>query len=1038
MVRRKHPIDPNVVEKSTIEKATALNNLSSLMGDIFDDAQRQDANLRADAIRLRDLQLACSLNAPRKVGEPEDIDFEGEARFLKLVNKMVNLVIKTKKREPTADRVQRFIAGFLQYIQSRDEEAKQRAREKVTEDVEMKEAGQPTNEEEEEEGEYETVTSRFVESFLRHLFKGFLGSKAIVRTRCCQIIALSISSMGELDEDLYQDLKSHLFESHLDKDAGVRAQAVTALCRLQSDDEVNPSDGQTILDKLMWSVRHDPSAEVRRLILFNIDVSKETVPYLVKSIRDPDDTNRRVVYLKPLSDLRNFRMLQFDERLQVLQWGLNDRTELVRKAALKMFSERWIAHASNNLIEFLERLEATRPAVAPLVEKLLKAFFKDRMDIVNEISFDDEFWNNLSGESALLAKALIEFLQSQDGLDERLDDILPEVTRHVFNLENYYNLYRAHMNAEDASLTNYEFILTQLLDISLCLDYADEVGRRKMFEFLRHVLKSEELLDDHLERVIKVFRMISIDERDFTRSIIEIISDIQEEAEEEEVEDEEEGATKRTKLTETTMAIRDSTPSKETDESTQDTKKSTHETFDNLVIQFRCLNICKRMLENSYEPLTDNSSLYGLLNDLIVPAVQNADTLLRQEGLHCLGLCCTLDKRLAQHNITLFITCIKHGHEDLVKKAVRTLGDVLLMYGVDTMADYLSGPNDIREVFEFGLDHDNTEIQSLTTQALCKLMLFNRFDDSELLRLMVLLYFFPQTEIDEASNIIHQCLAYFFPAYCYSSAAHQKAISNITIPALEELCHVYSDLAEDETMTHPKNIADMLADWNDPEKLSTARSKQPGFIASDQESVFQVPGTLAVQALKVILGESEDLRRKTLCHFVLRLRLEKISFRQMKEICDLIRKMDKKRPIKVMPTRKAFERMANRFDSILTEEGQQDIQTNLEEEDEEEEDNNIEESSSQHKHLRHRKRGREADEISEEESEEEEDYEKKDRNDDEDEDEDDEEQEDEEGEDEDEDEDGEEDEDEEQEDGEEEDDEEGEEQEDEEESDYEE
>ena len=129
----------------------------------------------------------------------------------------------------------------------------------------------------------------------------------------------------------------------------------------------------------------------------------------------------------------------------------------------------------------------------------------------------DEFWNNLSGESALLAKAVIEFLQSQDGLDERLDDILPEVTRHVFNLENYYNLYRAHVNTEDAGMTNYEFVLTQLLDISLCLDYADEVGRRKMFEFLRHVLKSEELLDDHLERVIKIFRMISIDERDFTR-----------------------------------------------------------------------------------------------------------------------------------------------------------------------------------------------------------------------------------------------------------------------------------------------------------------------------------------------------------------------------------------------------------------------------------------------------------------------------------------------------------------------------------------
>ena len=75
--------------------------------------------------------------------------------------------------------------------------------------------------------------------------------------------------------------------------------------------------------------------------------------------------------------------------------------------------------------------------------------------------------------------------------------------------------------------------------------------------------------------------------------------------------------------------------------------------------------------------------------------------------------------------------------------------------------------------------------------------------------------------------------------------------------------------------------------------MNSARSKQSNFIESDQDSVFQVPGTLAVQALKVILNESEDLRRKTLCHFVLRLRLDKISYQQMKEIRDLIRKIDK-------------------------------------------------------------------------------------------------------------------------------------------------
>lgn len=62
-----------------------------------------------------------------------------------------------------------------------------------------------------------------------------------------------------ISEDLYQDLRTHLLEVYLDKESSVRAQACTALCRLQGDPEVDPSDGRTILEKLMWSVRHDPS-----------------------------------------------------------------------------------------------------------------------------------------------------------------------------------------------------------------------------------------------------------------------------------------------------------------------------------------------------------------------------------------------------------------------------------------------------------------------------------------------------------------------------------------------------------------------------------------------------------------------------------------------------------------------------------------------------------------------------------------------------------------------------------------------------------
>jgi hypothetical protein len=90
-----------------------------LVAEVFMDAQKPEALLRVHAISLRDIQLACCLNAPRMIGKIEDIDYEGESKFLKLVLKMVNVIIRAKKKEPTADRSQRFIVGFIQYIQSK-------------------------------------------------------------------------------------------------------------------------------------------------------------------------------------------------------------------------------------------------------------------------------------------------------------------------------------------------------------------------------------------------------------------------------------------------------------------------------------------------------------------------------------------------------------------------------------------------------------------------------------------------------------------------------------------------------------------------------------------------------------------------------------------------------------------------------------------------------------------------------------------------------------------------------------------------------
>lgn len=67
------------------------------------------------------------------------------------------------------------------------------------EDEVIEEAISVNQEEEDDEDEIETVSSRFVESLLRHLLRGFTAKRIAVRIRCCQIVALSIGSMGEIE-----------------------------------------------------------------------------------------------------------------------------------------------------------------------------------------------------------------------------------------------------------------------------------------------------------------------------------------------------------------------------------------------------------------------------------------------------------------------------------------------------------------------------------------------------------------------------------------------------------------------------------------------------------------------------------------------------------------------------------------------------------------------------------------------------------------------------------------------------------------------
>ena len=61
------------------------------------------------------------------------------------------------------------------------------------------------------------------------------------------------------------------------------------------------------------------------MVLFNLDQTEETTPYIIERARDEDAITRRIVFLKPMADIQDFQMLTLQERHKLLKWGLHDR-----------------------------------------------------------------------------------------------------------------------------------------------------------------------------------------------------------------------------------------------------------------------------------------------------------------------------------------------------------------------------------------------------------------------------------------------------------------------------------------------------------------------------------------------------------------------------------------------------------------------------------------------------------------------------------------------------------------------------------------
>lgn len=517
-----------------------------------------------------------------------------------------------------------------------------------------------------------------------------MAKDKVVRFRSTQIIAHLINTLDSVDDELFQLVRLGLLKRLRDKESNIRVQAVLGLDRLadevdeDQDDEDSDDDGAGgVLERLLDALQNDPSAEVRRSLLLNLPFTPATLPYLLERARDLDAATRRALYSRLLPALGDFRHLSLTHREKLLRWGLRDRDESVRKATARLFRERWIEDCAglrdaageqgtggvqqaskpsfDALLELLERIDVVNSGVESGVAlEAMRDFWDGRPDYREYITFDEGFWNELTPESAFIARTFNEYCRraGDSKLQSMIEDKMPEVTMFAILLQSHLNVLKEGVQrvalqddaeAEEDTVQQ-EFAVEQLLQIALTLDYSDEVGRRTMFSVMREALALAELPEECTKLVVEVLRTVcgsdAAAEREFCGIVLEAVAEVhdtimgEEPSQREDADESFHSARSELSNSGTPTQARNSRKPKQDDVESSDVDEE--KAIREIMVNMKCLHIAQCMLQNAQCDLEQNSHLVTMLNNLVVPAVRSQEAPIRERGLLCLGLCCLL------------------------------------------------------------------------------------------------------------------------------------------------------------------------------------------------------------------------------------------------------------------------------------------------------------------------------------------------------------------------------------------------------------
>ncbi len=171
--------------------------------------------------------------------------------------------------------------------------------------------------------ELNELRDSFTLSLIRYLLQRICAKDKAIRFRCCQLIGCILSELGpdaEVDESVFDDIRSALITRLSDTHATVRAMACAAATRLQEAD----SSQCAVTAEYVRLIHTDSNKDVRRAAVQYMGVTPSTLPHLMRCLRDVQPSVSAKAF-ELIGEKVPISILTIAQRIEVLRIGLNDR-----------------------------------------------------------------------------------------------------------------------------------------------------------------------------------------------------------------------------------------------------------------------------------------------------------------------------------------------------------------------------------------------------------------------------------------------------------------------------------------------------------------------------------------------------------------------------------------------------------------------------------------------------------------------------------------------------------------------------------------